>query len=255
MRMFVPANFDSRTYSEGSGFRYPPRCLQDHGDSSLLRYHSLPALGDVVSSEEDQAVRHRSILANFIANIEPELAEALADTLIDIFGSLGAVLCEDAAHLRALLPDNENVIRMLGSCKETMLASLREPIERRPITGTDQNLIDYLAASMGNCKSEIFKVLFLDNANCLIRDEDFGAGTVSKICFYPRTVFKRAFELGSGGIILVHNHPAGQQRPSAADIKITKSMAILGNELEVRVLDHIIIARSGWSSFRALGLM
>jgi DNA repair protein RadC len=255
MRMLVPDDFSNRTRSQGIGYQHPSCRLQNHVDSTLLRDNPLSTFGDMVSSEEDQDVRHRSILANFIENVEPDLAFELANVLIGEFGSLNAVMSEDVDNLRRMLPQNENVVRMLASCKETMLAGLREPIERRPISGTDQNLIDYLIASIGNCKTEIFKVLFLDKANCLIRDEDFGAGSVSKVCFYPRTVFKRAFELSSGGIILVHNHPAGHQRPSDADIKITKSMSILGNELEVRLLDHIIIARNGWSSFRALGLV
>jgi DNA repair protein RadC len=255
MRLFSSTDIPLRSRVEISGYQHPSSRLQNHDDSALLRDHPLSAIGDMFSSEENQEIRHRSILANFIENVEPDLAEELADNLLSEFGSLSAVLSVDVDNLRRMLPQNENVIRMLTSSKETMLAGLREPVERRHINGTDQSLIDYLIASIGNCTSEIFKVLFLDKANRLIRDEDFGTGSVSKICFYPRTIFKRAFELSSGGIILVHNHPSGHPRPSQADIKITKSMSILGNELEVRLHDHIIIARNGWSSFRSLGLM
>ena len=255
MRMLSSTDINYRPRLEISGYQHPSGRLQNHDDSALLWDNPLSAVGHMVAPEEGQEVRHRSILATFIENVEPDVAEELADALLSEFGSLNAVLSVDVDNLRRMLPQNENVIRILASSKETMLAGLREPIERRPINGTDQNLIDYLIASIGNCTSEIFKVLFLDKTNRLIRDEDFGTGSVSKICFYPRTIFKRAFELSSGGIILVHNHPSGHPRPSQADIKITKSMSILGNELEVRLHDHIIIARNGWSSFRSLGLM
>jgi DNA repair protein RadC len=102
---------------------------------------------------------------------------------------------------------------------------------------------------------EAFRILFLDKRNQLLADEVQGVGTVDHTPVYIREVIKRALELSSTSIILVHNHPSGDPSPSRADIDMTKMIVAAGKPLGVNVHDHIIVGRQGHASLKALGLM
>jgi DNA repair protein RadC len=108
---------------------------------------------------------------------------------------------------------------------------------------------------MAEEKTEQFRLLFLDNKNALIADEQQQRGTVNHTPVYPREVVKRALELGASALILVHNHPSGDPTPSKADIEMTKDVQKAAQALGVLVHDHIVIGRDGHASLRTLGLM
>jgi DNA repair protein RadC len=95
----------------------------------------------------------------------------------------------------------------------------------------------------------------LNTKNMLIRDELVSEGSIDEAAVYVREVIKRAMDLGSAAIILVHNHPSGDPSPSRADIDITRNMVEAGKRMGIVVHDHIIMGTSGHSSLRALGLM
>jgi DNA repair protein RadC len=80
-------------------------------------------------------------------------------------------------------------------------------------------------------------------------------GTIDEAPIFPREIMRRALEVGAHGLVLVHNHPSGDPAPSAADVELTRSIAILGRQLEVTLHDHVVIARSGSVSLRAMGLL
>jgi DNA repair protein RadC len=79
-------------------------------------------------------------------------------------------------------------------------------------------------------------------------------GTVDHAPVYPREVVRRALELSSSAIILVHNHPSGDPTPSRADIEITRQVVEAGKPLGIAVHDHLVVGRDGVASFKALGL-
>uniref|UniRef100_UPI0030DCC745 JAB domain-containing protein n=2 Tax=Pseudomonadota TaxID=1224 RepID=UPI0030DCC745 len=87
-----------------------------------------------------------------------------------------------------------------------------------------QALLDYLRADMAHHPIERFRVLHLNSKNMLIRDELMGEGTIDEAAVYVREVIRRAIELGSAALILVHNHPSGDPSPSRADIEITRQI-------------------------------
>jgi DNA repair protein RadC len=97
--------------------------------------------------------------------------------------------------------------------------------------------------------------LFLDKKNRLIADELQQRGTVDHTPVYPREVIKRALELGASALILVHNHPSGDATPSKADIEMTREVQEAAAKLGIAVHDHIVISKSGHSSFKSLGLL
>src|SRR6476659_6837718 len=107
---------------------------------------------------------------------------------------------------------------------------------------------------MALAEREEFRILFLDKRNCLIADEVMGRGTVDHAPVYPREVVRRALELSASAVILVHNHPSGDPTPSAADVEMTRQVVEAGRSLRIAVHDHLIAARDGVASLKALGL-
>ena len=95
---------------------------------------------------------------------------------------------------------------------------------------------------------------FLDRKNQLIADEVMNRGTVDHAPVYPREVVRRALELSSSSIILVHNHPSGDPTPSAADVEMTRHVVEAGRPLRVAVHDHLVVGREGVASLKSLGL-
>lgn len=136
-----------------------------------------------------------------------------------------------------------------------MLHALRLPIAGRPVISTSKQLLDYLQADAANLLTERFRVLFLSSQNELIDDDLVWNGTVGEAPAYPREVVKRALEVGATGIILVHNHPSGSHQPSKGDIEATQRIADAARMLGICLHDHIVVSRTGWASFRMLGLL
>ena len=98
-------------------------------------------------------------------------------------------------------------------------------------------------------------MLFLDKKNQLIADEVMNRGTVDHAPVYPREVVRRALELSASAVILVHNHPSGDPTPSSADVEMTRQVVDAARPLRIAVHDHLVVARDGVASFKALGLM
>ena len=108
---------------------------------------------------------------------------------------------------------------------------------------------------MAQASREQFRVLFLDIKNQLIADEVLNEGTVDHAPVYPREVARRALELGAASVILVHNHPSGDPKPSRDDIEMTREVRAAAEALGIAIHDHLVIGRKGHASFRSLGLI
>lgn len=178
-----------------------------------------------------------------------------ADELVEEFGSLGGVLAADPAALGRILGPGNPAIQHLGMVRGVMQHVLRAEALDGPILSSSQALIDYLFADMAHLPAEQLRILFLNSKNRLLRDEVMSEGSVNETQVYPREIMRRALELGATALILVHNHPSGDPQPSAGDIEATRRVAAAGRPFEIQIHDHVVIARSGWSSFRSLGLL
>jgi DNA repair protein RadC len=136
-----------------------------------------------------------------------------------------------------------------------MLDLFRERIEDRPLLGSDRAVIDYVRATMADAQNECVRILFLNSRKRLIRDEEVFRGTVDQVPLYVREVAKMSLEIGASAIIVIHNHPSGDAEPSIADKTGTRDLAAALKAMNIRLLDHLIVAASGTASFRALGLL
>ncbi|UTP40950.1 DNA repair protein RadC [Phenylobacterium sp. LH3H17] len=178
----------------------------------------------------------------------------LAKALIARFGSLAAVLAASPAELKTVAGVGEAVARDLKLLHQTSLRVGREAVGRRTVITSWSQLLAYVKLALAHEPREQFRVLFLDKKNQLIADELMNRGTVDHAPVYPREVVRRALELSSSAVILVHNHPSGDPTPSAADIQMTREVVDAGRPLRVAVHDHLVVGRDGVASFRALGL-
>lgn len=129
------------------------------------------------------------------------------------------------------------------AAREAGLEAMRAELLGRVIEPSSPKLIEYLKASMGALPEEILRVLFLDASRRLVADEQMQHGSVRQLAFYPRTIFRRAFELDAAAILLVHNHPSGDPTPSDSDIRVTEQLRDIGRALDIELIDHIIVTR------------
>ncbi|MEH6789182.1 JAB domain-containing protein [Parasphingorhabdus sp.] len=157
--------------------------------------------------------------------------------------------------LDRILSGQEEVVKLLQATERLMLARLLTDIPRKLVAGTDQRLVQYLQARIGSRSTETMRILFLDGANRLMGDEEFGDGSPRRILVQPRSIVKRALELDASGIILAHNHPGGNPEPSRKDVQFTQSLKSACQQLDIRLQDHIIISGNRWASLRKLGLL
>ncbi len=118
-----------------------------------------------------------------------------------------------------------------------------------------EKVIKYAKASIGNKLKEELKVLCLNSKNEIIDDVNVEKGTENEIYIYPRKIVKIALENSSTAIILIHNHPSGDIKPSQNDIGITRNLKILLENIGITLHDHIIITANNYYSFRKEGLI
>ncbi|TVL98071.1 MAG: hypothetical protein CV087_21725 [Candidatus Brocadia sp. WS118] len=108
---------------------------------------------------------------------------------------------------------------------------------------------------LAHLNKEIFKILILNSANCLVRDVTVSEGILNSSLVHPREVFHQAILNAAASIILVHNHPSGEPEPSREDKNITTRLVQSGKIMDIPVLDHIIIGDGKYFSFREGGLI
>lgn len=179
----------------------------------------------------------------------------VAKALIAEFGGIAGLLTADAKAIARVKGMGDRSVAAIKIVQAAALRMLRDTVMDKPVLSSWQALLDYLRADMAHLKTERVRVLHLNSRNILIRDEVMAEGSVDQAAVHVREVIRRAMDLGSAGIILVHNHPSGDPAPSRADIQLTREISEAGRRLGIMVHDHVIIGASGHSSMRALGLI
>lgn len=181
--------------------------------------------------------------------------KTLAKALVNRFGSFAGAISADPNELREVPGVGDAAIAAFKVVREAALRLSRVEVTGREVLGSWQAVLDYCRASMGHEKTEQFRVFFLDRKNAVIKDEVQGRGTVDHTPAYPREVVKRALELGATAIIIAHNHPSGDPKPSPADIAMTREIRDAAEKLGIVLHDHIIVGKSGTTSFKSTGLL
>lgn len=179
----------------------------------------------------------------------------LAKALLKEFGGIGGLLAADTDALGRVKGMGETSVAALRIVRATALRLLRNDLDERPVLSNWQAVLDYLRADMAHHAIERVRVLHLNTRNMLIRDELVSEGTIAEAAVHVREVIRRAIDLGSAAIILVHNHPSGDPQPSRADIDLTRKTIDAARQFDIAVHDHVVIGTSGHASLRAMGLI
>ena len=179
----------------------------------------------------------------------------VAKALLARFGSLANVLNADPAALQQVTGVGQTSAAALKSVSIAARRMARSELSDKPVLGSWQALIDYLAIDMAHLTIERVRILYLDTRNRLIDDHHLGDGSIDEAAIHPREVIRKAMDVGASALILVHNHPSGNPEPSQADIQITRRIAEAGRLLGVTVHDHVIIGSEGHISLRSKGLI
>lgn len=179
----------------------------------------------------------------------------LAKTLIAHFGGLTEVMNAPIEALVKIDGIKDNTAIAIKSITALSHRAQKTALMNKPVLNTWDRLIDYCTNTMAHETREHFRVLFLNKKNELIADEIQNTGTVDHTHAYPREIMKRALELGATAIILMHNHPSGDPKPSQADVDLTRQIIKAAEPFNILVHDHLIISRKGHSSLRNMGLI
>lgn len=179
----------------------------------------------------------------------------LAKALIARFGDVAGVLAASPGEIQRVDGAGASIALELKITQAVLERAAKAELRRRPVISSWNSLLSYCHASLAHATREQFRVLFLDIKNNLIADEILGEGTIDHAPVYPREVARRALELSAASAILVHNHPSGDPKPSAADVAITREVVAAAKAVGVAIHDHIVIGRDGAASLKALKLM
>lgn len=115
--------------------------------------------------------------------------------------------------------------------------------------------IEYLKTKLAFLEHEVFCVILLNTRHRVIEFIELFRGTVDGTSVYPREIVKLVLQYNASAIVLCHNHPSGNNDPSEADKRITKRLINALNLIDVHVLDHIIVSKSGHTSLATRGLL
>lgn len=215
---------------------------------------------------EDQRPRERLIkhgatmlsdaelLAVFLrVGVTGKSAVDLGRDMVSHFGSLGGLFSAtlgDFSKLNGLGPAK---YAQLQAVLELAKRSLTEEMQNGIALNSPQAVKQYLQLLLGGRAYESFAVLFLDVKNRLIACDELFRGTLTHTSVYPREVVKVALAHNAAGIILAHNHPSGSPDPSQADHALTQALKQALALVDVRVLDHFVVAGKHVYSFAEHG--
>jgi DNA repair protein RadC len=180
----------------------------------------------------------------------------MAQQLLDEFGGLAGLL-----HAG---PDDLKRIKGLGgSAKRAQLVAVLElarramtqQLQQREVFGSPDAVKSYLQLHLAHRPHEVFAALFLDAQNRLIAMDELFRGTLTQTSVYPREVVLRALHRQAASVVLAHNHPSGAVQPSRADEALTHTLKAALSLVDVRVLDHVIVAPGNALSMAEAGLM
>ncbi len=179
----------------------------------------------------------------------------IAKALMHKFGSLGAVLQASPEELCANGATSVQAANEIKMLRWLVCAAARAEISNRPVLEDFEALSNYCRVAISSTAREEFHVLFLDRSMHLITGKCMQVGTVDHVAVYPREVLALALQVSACALILVHNHPSNNDRPSAGDIAMTRQLEKAAEPFAIKIADHVIVGKEKNFSFREYGLL
>lgn len=180
----------------------------------------------------------------------------MAQEVLDACQGIAGLLHADARMLGQIKGLGGTAKRAeLLAVMELARRAMAQQLQERTVLNHPTLVGNYLQLHLGHLPHECFAVLFLDSQHQLIQLETLFRGTLNQTSVYPREVALRALHHHAASVVLAHNHPSGQVQPSSADMALTRQLQQALALLDIRVLDHIIVARGQSLSMAEQGLM
>ncbi|WP_036301955.1 RadC family protein [Methylotenera sp. L2L1] len=202
------------------------------------------------------ALSDAELLAIFLrVGVTGKSAVDLARDLLSQFGSLNGIFAASERELSQVHGIGSSKYVQLQAIFEMSRRALSEQLQQRDVFQSPQQVRDYLVLKLGALTREVFMVLFLDAQNRLHAAEELFSGTLTQTSVYPREVVKRAIHHNAASVNFAHNHPSGVAQQSAADELLTQQLKQALALVDVRVLDHFIVAGNQTLSFAERGLL
>ena len=206
--------------------------------------------------EGPAALSDPELLALFLrVGVKGRSAVELGRDLLLQFGSIQGLFGASLDQFSAVHGMGPAKYAQLQAVMELARRALAEQLQAGQTLGSPDAVRQYLRISMGRQQHESFVVLFLDVKNRLLACEEMFRGTLTHTSVYPREVVKAALAHNAASVMLAHNHPSGVSEPSDADLLLTRALVQALGLVDVRVLDHFVVAGGQVHSFAEHGQM
>ena len=180
----------------------------------------------------------------------------MAGEVLQRFDGLAGLLHAQGEDLRAVKGLGGTAKRaQLLAVLELARRALAQQLKAREVFSSPDAVKNYLQLHLARRPHEVFAALFLDAQNKLIAMEELFRGTLTQTSVYPREVVLKALHHHAASVVLAHNHPSGTVQPSRADEALTQALRAALGLVDVRVLDHVIVAPGQALSMAEMGLM
>ena len=189
------------------------------------------------------------------SGIRGKSAVDLARELIAHYQGLAGLLGAEVADLRRVKGLGAAKAAQLAAVLELARRALREELRAGSALTTPAAVRDYLRLTLGSRAHEVFVCVHLDAQHRVIGAEELFRGTLTQTSVYPREVVKAALAANAAAVIFAHNHPSGVAQPSQADELLTRQLREALALVDVKVLDHFVIAGNQALSFAERGLL
>lgn len=202
------------------------------------------------------ALSDAELLAIFLrTGVVGKSAVDLARELLARFGSLTQMFAASEKEFCAIHGMGQAKFVQLQAVLEMSRRALQEEMQSGDALNSPRAVRDYLQLLLRSRQQEVFIALFLDAQHRVIATEELFHGTLTQTSVYPREVVKRALHHNAAAVIFAHNHPSGVAEPSQSDQLLTDALKQALALVDVRVLDHFIVAGAGCLSFAEKGLL
>ena len=180
----------------------------------------------------------------------------IAKELLEKYRDLYTILKQSEEELKKYKYITERAVVFFKLLFEIIEGELYKKVcNERIVLSSNLKLLNYLEFSLLNRDIEVFKVLFLNTQNELLKEEELFKGTLDRSTVYIRELVKKILDYNAKSVIIVHNHPSGSLKPSQSDITLTQKLKDTFERIEIRLLDHLIISEKGYFSFLEGGLL
>jgi len=179
----------------------------------------------------------------------------IAHELMKKYGSLSAVFEADPDDIQKTTGIGRNSALLLSLIPSLSRRYFKDRWGKKPLLSNSRDAGEYAVSLMAGRTYEVFYLICLDTRNRVIYPALVHKGTLNEAPVYPRIIVETALRHKAGAVILAHNHPGGSTHPSSADIKVTKNVIAALTPVQIRVLDHIIVAGDCYLSMAQEGLI